>query len=193
MAVTIQSKEFEGRVKVVLDREVGLLGTASTTRLLHDARRLGKPILFIIDGYNECPADRQPHLTRVVAALARKYEAGVLVTSQIPLADGGLLDLQKVDVPPPTMETKAAIAEKAAEGRVPRLNTEKLLAAVSTALEARLAGEVGTAVRPGEQSVRAVRCLCAQAAGRAGRGMHPRSCIGGGVDVRAVGVQHEHP
>ena len=149
VAVTIQSKEFEGRVKVVLDREVGLLGTASTTRLLHDARRLGKPILFIIDGYNECPADRQPHLTRVVAALARKYEAGVLVTSQIPLADGGLLDLQKVDVPPPTMETKAAIAEKAAEGRVPRLNTEKLLAAVSTALEARLAGEVGTAVRPG--------------------------------------------
>ena len=149
VAVTIQSKEFVGRVKVVLDREVGLLGTASTTRLLHDARLLGKPILFIVDGYNECPVDRQLQLTRVVAALARKFEAGVLVTSQIPLAEGGLLDLQKVDVPPPTMETKAAIAEQAAEGRVPRVNTKRLLAAVSTALEARLVGEVGTAVRPG--------------------------------------------
>ena len=149
VAVTIQSKEFEGRVKVALDREVALLVAASTTQLLHDARLLGKPILFIIDGYNECPTDRQPQLTRVVAALARKFEAGVLVTSQIPLAKGGLLDLQKVDVPPPTMETKVAIAEQASEGRVPRVNTEELLAAVSTALEARLAGEVGTAVCPG--------------------------------------------
>ena len=149
VTVTIQSKEFEGRVKVVLDREVGLLVTASTTRLLHDTRLLGKPILFIVDGYNECPADRQPQLTRVVAALARKFEAGVLVTSQVPLTKGDLLDLQKVNVPPPTMETKTAIAEQASGGRVPRVNTEKLLAAVSTALEAKLAGEVGAAVRPG--------------------------------------------
>ena len=150
VAVTIQSKEFEGSVKVVLDREVGLLGASTTTGLLHDARLLGKPILLIIDGYNECAADRQRQLTRVIAALARKFEAGVLVTSQIPLTGGGLLDLQRVDVPPPTMETKAAIAEKASEGRVPRMNTDKLLAAVSSGLEARLAGEVGTAVRPGE-------------------------------------------
>ena len=149
VAVTVQSKEFDGGIKVALDREVGLLGTASTTRLLHDARLLGKPILFIVDGYNECPADRQPQLTRAVAALARKFEAGVLVTSQIPLAKGDLLDLRKVDVSPPTMETKAAIAEQASEGRPPRANTEKLLAAVSTGLEARLAGEIGTAVRPG--------------------------------------------
>ena len=149
VAVTVQSKEFDGGIKVALDREAGLLGNVSTLRLLHDSRLLGKPILFIVDGYNECPADRQPQLTRAVAALARKFEAGVLVTSQIPLARGGLLDLQKIDVPPPTMETKAAIAEQASVGRVPRVNTEELLAVVSTALEARLAGEVGTAVRPG--------------------------------------------
>ena len=149
VAVTVRSKEFDGGIKAALDREVGLLGSVSTQRLLHDARRFGRPILFIVDGYNECPADRQPQLTRAVAALARKFEAGVLVTSQIPLAKGDLLDLRQIDVSPPTMETKAAIAKQAAEDRLPREDTEKLLAAVSTGLEARLAGEVGSAVRPG--------------------------------------------
>ena len=149
VAVTVQSKEFDGGIKAALDREVGLLSPGSTQRLLRDARRFGRPILFIVDGYNECPADRQPQLTRAVAALARKFEAGVLVTSQIPLAKGDLLDLQQIDVSPPTMETKAAIAKQAAEGRLLREDAEELLAVVSTGLEARLAGEVGSAVRPG--------------------------------------------
>ena len=149
VAVTVQSKEFDGGIKAALDREVGLLGPVSTQRLLHDARRFNRPILFIVDGYNECPADRQSQLTRAVAALTRKFEAGVLVTSQIPLAKGDLLDLRRIDVSSPTMKTKAAIAKQAAEGRLLREDTEELLAAVSTGLEARLAGEVGSAVRRG--------------------------------------------
>ena len=72
LAFGIQAKEFEGSIRDVLDREAGLLGGPPAARLLKDARLLGKPILFIVDGYNECGEDRRGLLTRAIAALVAK-------------------------------------------------------------------------------------------------------------------------
>ena len=146
VAVCIQGKDFGGWLKKAIDHEAGLLGAPSGTTLLNDARLLDRPILLIVDGYNECPENRRGMLTRAIAALAYKYAAGIIVTSQIPLVRGDLLELQKLDVPPPTMETKVAIAERASNERVPPDHFEHLLTAVSTGLEARLVGEVGVFV-----------------------------------------------
>ena len=149
VAISVQGKDFVGGVKELMDREAGLLGARSGMQLINDARRLGRPILFIVDGYNECSQDRQRLLTRVVAALAYRYEAGILVTSQVPLARGSLLELQKFEVRAPSTETKVAIAMQAGDGRGPSEAIEFLLGAVSTGLEARLVGEVGATVAPG--------------------------------------------
>ena len=149
VAISVQGKDFVGGVKELMDREAGLLGARSGMQLINDARRLGRPILFIVDGYNECSQDRQRLLTRVVAALAYRYEAGTLVTSQVPLARGSLLELQKFEVRAPSTETKVAIAMQAGDGRGPSEAIEFLLGAVSTGLEARLVGEVGATVAPG--------------------------------------------
>ena len=149
VAISVQGKDFVGGVKELVDREAGLLGARSGMELINDARRLGRPILFIVDGYNECSKDRQRLLTRVVAALAYRYEAGILVTSQVALARGSLLELQKFEVRAPSTETKVAIAMQAGDGRGPSKAIEFLLGAVSTGLEARLVGEVGAAVAPG--------------------------------------------
>ena len=78
-----------------------------------------------------------------MAALMRRYEAEVLVTSQIPLARGDLLNLQKIDVPSPAMEIKAAIAEHASGKDAMAEDIGELLAAVSTGLEARPRGRSG--------------------------------------------------
>jgi len=149
LAITVQGKDFVGGAKELVDREAGLLGARSGMQLIEDARRLGRPILFIVDGYNECSEDRQRLLTRAVAALAYRYEAGILVTSQVPLTRGSLLELQKFEVRAPNTETKAAIAMHAGDGRGPSDAIESLLGAVSTGLEARLVGEVGATVAPG--------------------------------------------
>ena len=149
IAVTIQVKDFDGRLRKALDHEASLLGAASAARLLKDARLLGRGVLFIVDGYNECTEDQQRLLTRAIAALARRYEAGIVVTSQVPLARGDLLGLRKIDVPPPTMETKLAIARRYLDNSVLPESIEALLSAVSTGLEARLVGQVGNAVRLG--------------------------------------------
>ena len=143
VALAVQAREFDGSVKEVLDREAGLLGSVGAARVLEDSRRLGKAVLFIVDGYNECAEDRRGLLTRGVAALVRKYDAQVVVTSRIPLMRGDLLELRKIDVPHPTMETKVAIAEHASGGETLAKEVEDLLAAVSSGLEARLLGELG--------------------------------------------------
>ena len=149
VAISVQGKDFVGGLKELMDREASLLGARSGMQLINDARRLGRPILFIVDGYNECSQDRQRLLTRVVAALAYRYEAGILVTSQVPLARGSLLELQKFEVRAPITETKVAIAMQAGDGRGPSEAIEFLLGAVSTGLEAKLVGEVGATVAPG--------------------------------------------
>ena len=143
VTVSIQGKDFEGRLKDAINREASLLGVASGAELLSDAHTLGRPILFIVDGYNECAEGRRGLLTRAIAALAYRYDAGILVTSQVPLTRGDLLDLERIDVPPPSMETKLAISYQASEGRARLEEIEHLLTAISTGLEARLAGEVG--------------------------------------------------
>ncbi len=149
IAVTIPVKEYAGSLKTVLNREAGLLAAPSAAQLLNAARRLNRPILFIVDGYNECAEERRSSLTRGLAALAQKYEASILVTSQIPLARSDLLALRTIDVPSATLETKIAIAKHASGHDVLPGDITHLLGAISTGLEAKLVGEVGRAHQRG--------------------------------------------
>lgn len=143
IAITLLARDYTGRLKTVLDREVGLLSASSAAKLLDAARKLNRPILFIVDGYNECAEPEQSSLTRGLAALTRKFEGSILVTSQIPLARDDLLALRAVEVPSAMMETKVAIALNVTGGDVPSREIEHLLGAIATGLEARLVGEVG--------------------------------------------------
>ena len=144
IAIIIQGKDFDGRIKDVLKPDATVLEVQSAKQLLDDARRLGRPILFVADGYNECAKALQERFTRALSAIADRYEADVLVTSQAAPARSELLEIKRVYVPPPTMETKLAIAEAGAGGRALAATDRSLLAVVSSGLEAKLVGEVGS-------------------------------------------------
>ena len=143
LAITIPIKHYSGSIRAVLDREVALLCGSSAATLLRAAKRLNRPLLFVVDGYNECAAQDRPSLTRAIAALARVYEANLLVTSQCPLARADLLPLHKVEVPLPIAETKRAIALNITGGDALPSRLEHLIEAIATGLEARLIGEAG--------------------------------------------------
>ena len=149
IVVPIPVKNYSGRVKTVLDHEVGLLCDTPALKVLGAAKRLNRPLLFVADGYNECAVSDRPRLTRALAKLAEKYESCLLVTSQCPLARAEFLPLQTVEVPPAAPETKAAIALSVAGGTVLPNDLAQLLNAVSTGLEARLIGEVGRQLSSG--------------------------------------------
>ena len=143
IAITIPIKDYSGGIKAVLNREVGLLCGASAATLLRAVKRLNRPLLFVVDGYNECPAPDRPSLTRALTALARVYEANLVITSQCPLARGDLLPLHTVEVPLATPETKTAIALNITGGDALPTELQYLVDAIATGLEARLIGEAG--------------------------------------------------
>lgn len=147
--VMISVKDYAGSLKAVLESEVRVLVGAPATKLLGAARALNRQLVFLVDGYNECAEADRAALTRRVAALARMYEAGVVVTSQIPLARGDRLKLLTVEVPPPDMDTKEAIALTWTGGAALPEQSRFLLEAVGSGLEARLVGEVGEQMAPG--------------------------------------------
>ena len=150
-AIIVQGKEFSGSIEEVINRETTLLGAQSAMQLqlLVDALRLKSPLLLIVDGYNECAENLRGQFTREVVALADRFEAGVLVTSQIQPERNELLGLMDVNVQTPTKEVKFAIAEGVSDGKVGPAAIKDLLDAVSTGLEAKLVGEVGADVTPG--------------------------------------------
>ena len=147
IAVIVQGKEFSGNIGEVINREATQLEAQSARQLLDDAWRLKRPVLLIVDGYNECAEELRGQFTRRMAALADRFGTGLLMTSQIQPDRPQLLDLVDVHVPPPTKEIKIAIAEGASDGNVELDSVKDLLDAVLTGLEAKLAGEVG--VNPG--------------------------------------------
>ena len=149
IAITLPIKDYSGSIKAALNREVGLLCGATATTLLNAARRLNRPLLFIADGYNECAVPDRPSLTQGLAALARIYEASLLVTSQCPLARNDLLPLHIVEVPPAAAQTKITIARNVMGSDSLPYELELLLDAVDTGLEARLIGEAGQQLSAG--------------------------------------------
>lgn len=147
--VMIPVKNYAGSLKKVLEREVRELVDSPPTGLLGAARALNRRLVFLVDGYNECAQTGRGALTRSVAALARMYGAGVVVTSQIPLTRGDRLKLRAVEVPPPDMNTKEAIALTWTGGAALPEQSRSLLEAVGSGLEARLVGEIGEQMAPG--------------------------------------------
>ena len=145
------------------------MNTSSAIRLLSAAQNLHRPILLIVDGYNECRKAVRESLTLELVAWARRYTARLLITSQIPLARQDLLTLRRIKVPRPLTETKVAIAKNVMGVDVLPKDIEQLLGAISTGLEAKLVGEVGNQLSPGQQPVCPVRCIRAKAVGRSGQ------------------------
>jgi hypothetical protein len=135
-------KIFEGRMAHALDREAVLLDAPSAKALVNAARQLGRPLLLIVDGYNECPDSERPALTRSIRAAALRFDAKIVITTQSGIWRGDLLGLKSVLVKKPSMELKVRIAgfDTSSEEYAKICH---LLDAVNTGLEASLVGFVG--------------------------------------------------
>ena len=139
----VRGMDYTGDVDAVIQREARLLVQADGREVLDAATALKRPLLFVVDGYNECVESEQGSLTRELVALTREYRATVLVTSQDGLVHEDLLTIRQVRVPRAEKDTKEAIARNVLGGHPMTSSLGDLLTAVATGLEARLIGEVG--------------------------------------------------
>lgn len=87
-----------GRLDVLLSRAVAPFTTESAVALLHRAADAGTPVILVLDGINECPADLRGPLVDEVAALLLRFPIGLCVTSQ-----------DDVDLPRSTAVTRARL------------------------------------------------------------------------------------
>ena len=149
IAVMVRGMDYTGDVNAVIQRETRLLVRAEGREVLDAATALKRPVLLVVDGYNECAESERGSLTRELVALTRDYQATVLVTSQDALVHEDLLTIREVTVPPTEPDTKETIARNVLGGHLVTSSLGDLLAAATTGLEAKLIGEVGRDLDPG--------------------------------------------
>lgn len=141
--IVVQAKDFTGSLRAVANQEVVLLDVTSVERLIQACRRLDRPLVLLVDGYNECAEAFRVRLTRGVAAASRRLLASVIVTAQALPDRPELLDLNDIRIPESDLATKCAIARKVSATDAIEPSLESLIGSVGSGLEARLVGEVG--------------------------------------------------
>jgi Nuclease-related domain len=140
--IIVPAKDFEGSLRDIVNREAGLLDAHSVAELIGAARKLGRPLLLVVDGYNECTPSERARLTRSIAAAVKRFNARIVVTSRIALERDDLVPAQAYRVRAPHIDTKLAIAQAAAGAHLMDRFVE-LLRSVGSCLEAKMVGELG--------------------------------------------------
>ncbi|MGB3537097.1 MAG: NERD domain-containing protein [Mesorhizobium sp.] len=140
----VSAKLFSGSWAEAIQREISLLVDSYDPRFLRRATQLGMPVVLIFDGLNELSADNVRQALRGLKALARRYDARVVVTSQEPRPEG-LAGLGSVSVRKPSEILKARIAERG-HGALTSAAKE-VLRGVRSGFEARIVGDIGNELR----------------------------------------------
>ncbi|MDL2409166.1 NERD domain-containing protein [Rhizobium calliandrae] len=141
--LVVAAKNFVGSMSTLLDGETQLIADTAAREVVAAAKQLNRPLLLVIDGFNECSEPLRVALLRRIAAFGRRYEAHLVITSQNVPERADLLSLDTFDVPRPSLELKLSIATQASGAPQLPAGATELLSAVESCLEARLVGQLG--------------------------------------------------
>ena len=141
----VAAKDFDGSWGTLLKRELALITDISVGGLFKASRATGCSLRIIVDGINEVGPSRDEML-RGLRALARRYDARVIVTGQSGAPDQ-LAALTTLAVAPPSLDLKERIAARKL-GALGRRAVSALLQAVTSGFEAAMVAEVGAEMAP---------------------------------------------
>src|SRR5690606_23262516 len=99
--------------------------------------------LVLIDGLNECPAVYRPKLLLELENVIRIYPVIAMITTQVTGDELASLGLARVTVGYPEQNIKRAIAASYS-GRKLSAKLDPVLKMVSSSMEAKMIGEIGT-------------------------------------------------
>lgn len=138
----VSAKDFAGSWARLLRREMALVTDTGAGALLRAFSVTGAPLRIVLDGINEIGVARDP-LLRSLQAMARKYDARVIVTGQSEKPDR-LAGITAFAVEAPSLDLKSRIAAVGTDRVSDRVRD--VLRAVASGFEAAMAAEVGTAL-----------------------------------------------
>lgn len=141
MPVILECKYYKTDLKTLFEKEITTLGFNSGIDFFDTASKLNLPILFIIDGFNECEETKKAKLLIELEKFKSNHSIKILISSQKPDKLFTPLGLLKVDIDYPSIETKNEIAN-IYSGKIVNTKLTPVLNILSTSLEAKMIGEI---------------------------------------------------
>ncbi|ABW12082.1 NERD domain protein [Parafrankia sp. EAN1pec] len=80
--IFLSAARYEGRLSVLMDRAVAPYSPQPALNLLRAATSVGRDVLLVVDGFNECPERERDALVQDISALCLRSPCRVLVTAQ---------------------------------------------------------------------------------------------------------------
>ena len=97
--ILVAGKDVADSWRDTVRREIGLLVDGRPDEILGALRKAQRPLALVVDGVNEIRGDRKDAV-RGVLAMARRYEAVLIVTDQTAAGDA-FAGLSPIEVPHP--------------------------------------------------------------------------------------------
>lgn len=142
----VEAIQFSKNIDPHFDSEHGIV--SSTFNEVEAACAvLGKGILLIVDGYNECPEPLKIKLNLWIVRFSNTFRSRLLITSQNEVSGLNTLKLLPIELLQPSADGKRKIAS-GVNDKIDIERVSPLLDAISTGLEARLIGEVSQTISP---------------------------------------------
>jgi hypothetical protein len=143
----LSANTFNGRLQDALNAEAALLDTSSAREILRASRIRSKPLILLIDGFNECPPRLQDLLLRSVHAFSSRYHARIVITTQMIPRRIDLLRSETLTIRPPSIALKGRLAKH--NLAIGDESVSQLLRTARSGLEAVLVGEAGSLLPAG--------------------------------------------
>lgn len=121
ISIILESKYYETDLNALFEKYITAFGFTSAADLFNTSRTLQLPVLFIIDGLNECEPTKIPRLLLELEKIKNNHQVKILISSQESNSLLCSLELLQIDVDYPSSETKRAIASMSSQ------NNRKLL------------------------------------------------------------------
>ncbi len=143
LSVVLEGKYYEKDLETLLSKEAAAFGFDSSLDLFKSAEALGIPLLILLDGFNECLADKKAQLLAELEKIQFDRDCKISIIAQIYDPLFANFSMLRVDVDFPSPQTKMMIAS-AYSGKADNIKLGALLGVVSTSLEAKMIGEIGS-------------------------------------------------
>ncbi|WP_406244157.1 hypothetical protein [Streptomyces anulatus] len=99
----------EDGLETLLDHSLAIYSTARAAELFLGAQALGRPVVLLVDGLNECPANLRSRLVGELNALCLREPVTVVTAAQLPIEAPEPLRGELLRVQAPDTEQRAAI------------------------------------------------------------------------------------
>ena len=80
--ILARAQDYSGRLSPLLDQSVAHLCPRTALQFIQHAAKLERPLLLVIDGFNECPAEHKEELVKNLEALYLRWPIPIFLTSQ---------------------------------------------------------------------------------------------------------------